>query len=95
MVTWYYLYIDDPQASFLRSGEFTTAMNALGLGSDGSNAAIYAAFDWQTGGVHYYFTPGASAVALMFAARPWNIPSRQALGDLLVGDTKLVERLYP
>jgi hypothetical protein len=94
-MSWHYLYIDDPIASLKRSGEFCNALIAAGLSFDGSNAAIYAHFDLQKGGVHYYFSPGAIAVALMFGAVSQNQPAREAIGEFVEGDRTLIDRLYP
>ena len=94
-MTWHRVYIDDPQDSFVRSGAFTDAMFALGLARHGSGAAIYVFHDHRTGGDHYYFAPGAQAVALTFGAQTCNKPAQQALGVFLVGDPQLLLSLYP
>ena len=94
-MSWYHIYIGEPHTSFSRSGEFNEAMNALGLARGNSGAAIYVFHDHQTGGDHYYFTPGAKAAALTFAASSCNRPARQALGVFFAGDSKLLFSLYP
>ena len=78
-----------------REAEFAQAMENLGLAAYGSDAAFYVSLDMQDGSSHYYFTPKAKAVALMFGAKPWNMPSREAVGGLAVGDPSLFQRLYP
>lgn len=94
-MSWYYVYIDDPQVSFVRSGEFCDAMNTLGLAAHGSGAAIYVFHDHQTGGDHYYFSPSAQAVALSFGLSSNVKPAQQALGVFLAGDPQLLRSLYP
>lgn len=94
-MSWYYIYIDDPQTMMLREAEFAQAMQNLGLAALGSDAAIYVFLDLHNGSYHYYFTPKAAAVALMFGAKPWNMPSRDAVGSFAVGDPSLFQRLYP
>ena len=92
---WYHKYIDDPSEAFIESGKYQKSLEAILMLPGSSDAAIYSKIDIGTGGMHYYFTPAASAVATAFNATQCVKPSRADIGGLLIGDQTLVGRLYP
>ncbi|WOB06914.1 hypothetical protein [Piscinibacter gummiphilus] len=93
-MSWYYLRMENEEM-LAREDEIAKAMQSLGLAALGSGAAIYVHFDSHDGRHHYYFSPKAEPVALMFGARAWNKPAREAIGSFAVGDPSLFQSLYP
>ena len=94
-MTWHHKYIDDPTEAFNESGEYIARMDILYLVPGTKDAAIYSRLDKQSGGMHYYFTPGAGAIAMTFKATPCEKPLQADVGALLIGDHNLLEHLYP
>lgn len=94
-MTWHYKYIDDPSKAFIESGKYQESLEVFLRLTRTSDAAIYSKIDAGTGGMHYHFTPAASAVAMAFNATQCPKPSRAAIGGLLIGDQSLLGRLYP
>jgi hypothetical protein len=93
MSSWHYLYIDDPTQALLTSRRFADAVYWADIASRSGDAAIFSRVD-DDGGMHYYFTPAAQAVAEAFGAAACSKPDRKDLGGLLVGDKTLITRLY-
>jgi hypothetical protein len=91
---WYYLYIDDPNTAFVESSKFMEAILALMATSGNNDTAVFSRLDKHKGGVHYYFTPSAKAVAVAYGASPCEKPSTQEVGGLLAGEQTVIDRLF-
>ena len=91
---WHYLYIDDPNTAYFESKRFMEAVSAHMSTSGDNDIAVFSRLDKQTGGVHYYFTPLAKAVAVAHGASPHEKPSKQEAGGLLIGDQTVIDRLF-
>lgn len=90
---WHYLYIEEPNTALAESRKFMEAIFALIAATGNNYVAVFSRLD-KTGGVHYYFTPPAKAVAVAYGASPCERPSKQEAGGLLVGDQTLLDRLF-
>lgn len=83
---WHHLYIDDAttaQALSLRL--YDEHFAALVLRRD-PESAIFSRLDVETHGVHFYFTPAASGLAMAHGASPCGPPTRQEAGGLISGE---------
>ncbi|WP_158654362.1 hypothetical protein [Acinetobacter sp. ACNIH2] len=95
MTTWYYKYIDDLMLAASESNRYSDAVFALDLSMGGnSHSSIFSRME-EYNGVHFYFSPEAKPIALMFNATPCDQPSKNEIGNLLVGDATLLSRLFP
>ena len=95
MTTWYYKYIDGLTFASQESFQYLDAVHQLDLLMGGnSHSSIFSRREGYEG-VHFYFTPEAKPIALMYKAIPCNQPSKNEIGKLLVGDATLLGRLFP
>lgn len=91
---WHYLYIRDSKKAQRISEEFMEKVWWCNATQSHADAAVFSRFDSAEDGVHYYFTPLATVVAVKYGATPCEKPSRENLGKLLSGEQTIIERLY-
>lgn len=92
---WHHLYIDDPTVAFVTSDKMKQSTLAVLRATKNYDAALFSRLDIETGGVHFYFAPGAVAIAKAFKASPCEKPTRTTAGGLLSGDQGAIARLFP
>ena len=95
MTTWYYKYIDGLTLASQESFHYLDAVYKLDLMMGGNSQSSIFSRREEYKGVHFYFTPEAKPIALMFNAKPCIQPSKKDIGNLLVGDATLLGRLFP
>lgn len=89
---WHHLF-EETQTSEL-SDSIHKTMFALLAVTWNLNAAAFSRFDPNTGGVHYYFSPGAENIAKVHGAIACEKPSLKEAGGLFHGDQTVMKRLW-
>lgn len=90
---WHNLYIEDAKTACATSLIISEECMALIIATQAIDCAIFSRID-DSGGMHYFFTPPASAIAKRHHANQCEKPSRQDIGGLLCGDQTIIARLY-
>ncbi len=87
---WSYLYLSDFKAFTDVSNVIKDSLNALKCGTaygSSEEVHVFPRLDGVTGGVHYYFSPGAKEIAEMVGAKECDVAPFEILqGQILVSD---------
>jgi hypothetical protein len=83
---WHHLYVDDPDEAFAFGNRLLQEALQLAARIEAPAPSVWTRLDRETGGVHYYFSPPAEALARAHGASACALPSRDDLGSLLFGE---------
>jgi hypothetical protein len=96
MTQWYSKDIGDGSQAFAPTKEIHSAFIPMFIAAGQPiDMAVFSCNDLKRNIVTVYFSPGASALAEMFGARPCEKPKKENELGLLVGDQRCLELFYP
>ena len=95
MNTWFSLDLGDGVAAYAPTRQIQDSFMSMFMTAGGPVAmALFSRYDLNRNVVTVYFSPVASQVATLFAAKPCEKPHREDLG-LLAGDQRCWNLFYP